>query len=55
MYEGLFKDGLMHGFGVLIKKDKCKIKGVWKDDQLSQMIVYENLSAIKLYGIEEFN
>ena len=42
-YDGLFKNGLMHGLGLLIKKDNFKIKGVWKEDQLDHMIVYENL------------
>lgn len=31
-YSGHFKDGLMHGFGVYIKKDESVIKGIWKND-----------------------
>lgn len=43
VFEGTFEKGKKTGFGVMIKKNVSKIKGMWKDDELVNMIIFENL------------
>lgn len=51
-YQGQFKDGLMHGLGVYTKKDESVTKGIWKNDQMEQILVYQNTKAMKQHKNE---
>ena len=51
-YEGQFKDGLMHGLGVYTKKDESVIKGIWKNDKIEKIIVYQNTQAMNQHKKE---
>jgi len=46
IFEGQFHKGQKHGIGTLTKLKESKIKGVWKKDELENMITYENLKAL---------
>lgn len=46
VFEGTFEKGKKTGFGVMIKKNVSKIKGMWKDDELVNMIIFENLQVM---------
>ena len=52
VYEGNFKYGKKQGLGVLTNTGESKIKGIWKDDELQNMIFYENL---KIQGDFDFD
>jgi hypothetical protein len=53
IFEGQFSKGKKHGLGTLTKLNESKIKGVWKNDELENMITYENLKALNELNIEE--
>ena len=47
VFEGMFEKGKKNGLGVMIKKNVSKIKGMWKDDELVNMIMFENLQVME--------
>ena len=51
-FEGQFKDGKKNGLGTQTKVNESIVKGVWKDDELQDMITYENLKALNKLNIE---